>query len=140
MKVTLRKVLKKDWDYILKLRNEPNFSKFFYNQKKISKKEHYNYLEKQKKNSGFVNWIISYGKKDVGYVRILDEDVSIMIDQKFHSKGIGVNALKILEENAKNLSIKKLIGKMMIDNKSSQKIFLKNNFKLKMYWYEKQLS
>jgi len=139
MKVTLRKVLKKDWDYILNLRNDPRFSPFFYNQKKITKKEHYQYLEKQKKNSNFFNRIICYGKKDVGYIRILDNDVSIIVDQKFHSKGIGVNALKILEENARSLGIKKLIGKVMIDNKSSQKIFLKNKYKLKMYWYEKQL-
>ena len=139
MKVTLRKVLKKDWDYILNLRNNPRFSLFFYNQKKITKKDHYEYLKKQKRNSGFVNWIICYDKKDVGYLRILDGDVSIIIDKKFHSKGIGTSALKILEENARSLGIKKLIGKIIIDNKSSQKIFLKNKYKLKMYWYEKQL-
>ena len=63
-----------------------------------------------------------------------------MIKQNYHGKGIGVAAIKLLENEAKKIGIKYLIGKMMIHNKKSQKIFLKNGFKLKMYWYEKEIS
>ena len=139
MTVSFRKVTKNDWDYILILRNNESFQLNFYEQHKISKQEHYDYLEKQENNPHFFNWIICSNNEDVGYVRILDNDVSIIIDEKYHGQGIGENAINILENEAKLLGLKKLVGKMMIDNKASEKIFLKNNFKLKMLWYEKNL-
>ena len=48
--IKLRKVFKKDWDFILQLRNSDEFKNNFYNQEVILKNEHYNYLEKQKNN------------------------------------------------------------------------------------------
>lgn len=138
-KVSLRQVTKKDWDFILKIRNAPEFRNAFYDQHTITKKKHYQYLQKQKTNPDFVNWIICYGKDDVGYVRILNNDISIMISEKFNSKGIGTKALHLVGREAKKLGIKKLVGRMMVHNKSSQKIFIKNKYKLLMYWYEKQL-
>ena len=139
MKVTLRKIRKVDWDFILELRNKEEFRSFFYTQHTITKKEHYKYLQKQKSNPAFFNWIICYGLQDVGYLRVLDNDVGIIIDTKYHNKGIGSKALKLLEKEAKRLGIKKLVGKVMIYNKSSKNIFIKNNYKLLMYWYEKDI-
>jgi len=139
MKVSLRKITKKDWDYILKIRNKKEFRPFFYTNHIISKKEHYEYLQKQKTNPSFFNWIISYDDKDAGYLRILDNDVSIMVEKKYQGKGIGTKALDLVEKEAKKLGIKKLVGRIMVKNKSSKKIFTKNNFKLKMYWYEKKI-
>ena len=110
-----------------------------YNQKHISKKEHYSYLSKQLQNPNFVNWIICSDSQNIGYVRILDNDVSIMIEEKFHSKGIGTNALKLMESEAKKLKIKKLVGRIFVNNKKSEKIFVKNKYKLKMFWYEKEI-
>jgi RimJ/RimL family protein N-acetyltransferase len=137
--IKLRKVSKNDWRYILELRNNKKFRSFFYNQHIISEQEHLNYLKKQKLNSKFFNWIICYGVQNAGYIRILDNDISIIIDPKFQKIGIGTKALKLLEIEAKKKGIKKLIGRVMIHNLNSKKIFLKNNYKLKMYWYEKEL-
>lgn len=139
LKVSLRKVLKKDWNFILNLRNNEKYRDFFYSAGKITKKDHFDYMIKQKSNPNFVNWIICYGKSDVGYVRIFDNDVSIMLDDKFRNKGIGSIALELLEIEAKKLHISKLVGRVMIDNKSSKKIFEKNNYKLRMYWLEKKI-
>jgi RimJ/RimL family protein N-acetyltransferase len=139
MKVSLRRILKKDWNYILNLRNNDKFRENFYQQHKISKTEHFEYLNKQKSNPNFFNWIICYGKNDVGYIRILDNDVSIIIDEKFHNRDIGSKSLKLLEIEAKSLGITKLVGRVMYENKSSKKIFQKNNYKLKMYWLEKEI-
>jgi len=137
--VSLRRILKKDWNYILNLRNNDKFRENFYQQHKISKTEHSEYLIKQKSNPKFFNWIICYGKNDVGYIRILDNDVSIIIDEKFHNRDIGSKSLKVLEIEAKSLGITKLVGRVMYENKSSKKIFQKNNYKLKMYWFEKEI-
>jgi RimJ/RimL family protein N-acetyltransferase len=139
MKIKIRSVDASDWDFILSLRNDERFNKFFYTNEQISKKSHYQYMKKQKINPNFSNWIICYGKNDVGYVRILDNDVSIMIQEKYHGQGIGVNTLSLIEIEAKKLGIKKLVGRIMIDNISSKRIFEKNNYKLKMYWLEKEI-
>ena len=57
---SLRKVEDSDWDFILNLRNEPDFRRNFYNQHEISQKEHYDYLNKQKINPDFYHWIIDH--------------------------------------------------------------------------------
>jgi len=140
MGISLKIVKEEDWDFVLDLRNEKDFRKYFQNQKHIEKNEHYEYLNKQKNNPNFFNWIICDNSDDVGYVRILDNDVSIMIKPSHHGKGIGTDAMRLVEIEAQKLGIKYLIGKMMIFNKKSEKIFVNNGFELKMYWYEKQIS
>tara|TARA_B110001454_G_C12487946_1_gene337188 strand:- start:60 stop:395 length:336 start_codon:yes stop_codon:yes gene_type:complete len=110
-----------------------------YTKHKITKSEHYEYLKKQKRNQNFVNWMICLDSKNVGYVRVLDNDVSIMIEKKYHGKGIGTTTILLLEKEAKKFGIKKLVGRVMIDNEKSKQIFLNNDYKLKMYWYEKKL-
>lgn len=140
MKISLRKVKKSDWDYILKLRNSKEFRRYFYQKHTISKKEHYDYLQRQESNPDFYNRIICYDNNDVGYIRILANDVGIIVEPKFHNKGIGTKAVQLIEKEAKKLGIRKLVGKVMVDNKTSEKIFIKNRYKLLMYWYEKDLN
>jgi len=103
LNIQLRKVTKEDWDYILRLRNSKYVQPYMYTKHRISKSEHYEYLKKQNRNPNFVNWIICIDSKNVGYIRVLDNDVSIMIEKKFHSKGIGTQALEILEKEAKKI-------------------------------------
>lgn len=138
-KISLVKVNREDWDYIFELRNNPNFKNFFYDQHKITKTEHYKYLQQQKNNKNFFNWIISLDNTKVGYVRILNNDVSIIVDPQFHDEGIGTKTLKLLEKEAKKEKIEKLIGRIMVHNKKSARIFENNGYKLLMYWYEKKL-
>lgn len=138
MIINLRKTKISDWDYILSLRNQ-SFKNFYLQDKPLTKKEHYAYLKKQKTNPKFFNWIISKNKKNVGYVRLLNNDVSIIIDKKYQDMHIGTNALKLLEEEAKNLGLNKLVAMILINNKQSKKIFLKNNYKLKQWWFEKDI-
>lgn len=139
MVVSLRKVKREDWDFILKLRNNKESSRNFYDHHIISKKEHYAYLKKQKRNPNFINRIICLDSNDVGYIRILDGDISIMIQKKRSNKGIGTKALRLMEKEAKKVGITKLIGRVMTFNKNSQKIFEKNDYKLHMFWYEKDI-
>ena len=104
----LRKVNVEDWDFILKIRNEEKYRMYFYEQKKISKEEHYEYLKKMSTNSNFFNWIICYDSKDVGYIRILNEDISIMMDLEFNGKGLGTKALKLVENKARENGMRTL--------------------------------
>jgi len=138
LKIQLRSAEKKDWDVILTLRNK--FFTNFYNQDKpLKKDEHYQYLEKQKTNPKFNHWMIVNESDILGYVRILDNDIGIMIKEEYQGKGIASQALEIAEEYAREMGIKKLVALVKFGNDSSKKIFLKNNYDLKMYWLEKQI-
>lgn len=140
MEIKLQKVKKSDWNYILKLRNFDEFRENFYQKKTISKSKHFEYLKQQQQNPTFFNWIIFVDGKKAGYIRILDSDIGIIIDKDFQNMGIGTVALVLVENEARKLGLTKLIGKIMIHNKSSEKIFKKNNYKLLMRWYEKELN
>jgi len=140
MKINLRNISKFDWDYILYLRNE-NFKNSFYEQKKpIQQQEHHDYMKKQFSNPNFHHWIATDGKNNLGYIRILDQDISILVGKKFQTKGIGTIMLKLVEEKAKNLHIKKLKAIVLPENEISKKIFVKNDYSLKMNIFEKILS
>lgn len=138
MAIQLRKVFKKDWDFILSLRNQ-FYDSFYQQNKPIAKKDHYLYLTKQISNPNFHHWIIEQRNKKIGYVRIKGEDVGIMVNKDFQYHGVGTETLKLVEKEAKKIGITKLIALVKITNKESKKIFLKNNYELKMNWYEKKI-
>jgi RimJ/RimL family protein N-acetyltransferase len=96
-------------------------------------------MENQTKNNNFHQWIITHNNEDAGYVRLLDSDVSIMVDKEYQNKGIASVALSLLEKEAKTLGIKKLVALVAPENKSSEKIFRKNNYTLKLNLFEKDL-
>jgi|SaaInlStandDraft_2_1057019.scaffolds.fasta_scaffold221132_1 RimJ/RimL family protein N-acetyltransferase len=139
MEILIKPVSQKDWDFIYHLRTNKNFENNFYTKSSFSRDDHYSYLSKQEQSSNFFHWMIISEEENVGYVRILDHDVSIMIDEKYQSKGIGQRALELVEIEAKNVGLNKLVGRMMINNESCKKIFEKNGFNLLMYWFEKEI-
>ena len=137
--IALREVDKNDWDFVLELRNSSY--EFFYKQKKpLEKTEHYQYMEKQSGNPNFHQWIITLDQNDVGYVRILENDIGIMIQKNYQNKGIATKALSLAEIKAKELGLTKLIALVNKDNESSKKIFENNDYVLSMFWLEKEIS
>ena len=108
MEIKLREVCKEDWDYILQLRNSFFKDDFLEQQKVLTKKEHYEYMEKQKSNTNFYQWVSFDGEKNVGYIRLLEDDVSVIVDQKFQNKGIGTIMLALMEKEAKKIGLKKI--------------------------------
>ena len=138
--IKLRDVKETDWDFILELRNEKEYRKNFDDQHTISREEHYEYLSKQLNNPRFFNQIICDDERDVGYIRILDNDVSIIVDKKYHKKGVGTKALELIEPKAKEKGFRKLVGRILIHNEQSKRIFEKNGYDLRMWWLEKNLS
>ena len=139
MDITLRDVKQADWDFILELRND-FYSNFYQQTKPLLKKEHYEYMEKQKINPQFHHWIIEYQNKMAGYVRIHGQDIGIMVKKEYQNKGVASESLKQLEKKAHQLGVPKLVAMVKVENESSKTIFLKNNYKLKMYWLEKEIS
>jgi len=139
MTTYIREVHQKDWDYILNLRNNEKIRKFMNNNRIISKDEHYQYLQNQSSNQKFLNRIICYNSEDVGYIRILDGDISIFVNPIFHGKGIATKALALIESDAKKFGFQKLIGKVLTENLQSKQIFLNNGYIHTKNWLEKKL-
>ena len=139
MKIDLKKVTEGDWDFILNLRNDFYVNSFYEQKKPIEKKEHYEYMNKQATNPNFHQWIAVNDNLPIGYIRILDCDINIMVDKKFQNKGVGTMMLELVEEKAKNLGLRKLQARVLIENKNSLKLFEKNNFKTKINLFEKEL-
>ena len=139
MGIQLRKVTKSDWDFVLELRNN-DFQYFYEQNAPIPKKSHYKYMENHVDDTNFHQWIISLNSDNVGYVRILNEDVGIMIKKEFQGKGIATKALEILEREAVSLGIKKLVALVHPENLNSERIFKKNGYNLKLYKLEKVLT
>ena len=96
-------------------------------------------MGKQEKNPNFHQWMAVSDNEIVGYIRILDSDISILVLPQHHNKGIGTIMLQLVEHEAKKLGIKKLRGLVRTNNIGSQNIFQKNDYDLKMYWFEKNL-
>ena len=139
MKIKLIDVNEEHWNFILSLRNA-FFEHSFYEQKHaISKDEHYEYMKKQTTNPNFHQWIAASDGLPIGYMRILDHDINIMVDKKFQNKGVGTIMLKLVEEKAKKLGLKKLEARVLTENQNSLKLFQKNDFQIKMNQLEKKL-
>ena len=139
MEIILKSVERQDWDFIYDLRTNPSSKNNFYTKKSFSKDEHYSYLSKQEQSSDFFHWMIVSENQNIGYIRIFNNDISIMISRQYQNKGIGSQALEFVEKEAKTLGINKLVGRVMLDNESSKKIFEKNGYKILMYWLEKDI-
>jgi len=137
--LSFRTVKKNDWEFILKLRNESY--KYFKEQKsKIKFEEHIEYMKKQTSNPNFFHWIITNNIEDIGYIRILEEDISFMMKKEFQNKGFGTESLKLLLKQDR--IPEKLIGRVDIKNLASIRAFEKAGFKktgieLKMLTFEK---
>ena len=139
MTIILKSVERKDWDFIYDLRTDQNYQNNFYHKNSFSLEEHYSYLSKQEQSSDFFHWMIVSDNQNIGYIRILNNDISIIVSKQYQNKGIGSQALDLVEKEAKELGINKLVGRVMLDNTSSKKIFEKNGYKIIMYWLEKDI-
>ena len=139
MDIHLRSCTKDDWNVILNLRNQFYSGSFFTQDKPLTKAEHYQYMNKQSTNSDFHQWIAMKNDVIVGYIRILDLEINILVVKEYQNKGIGTQMLQLLEVEAKKLKIEKIRGTVREDNIASKQLFEKNNYVLKSYLFEKSL-
>ena len=137
--IKFRQVEANDWDFILDLRNR-FYNSFEQQDSPLSRDEHVRYMEKQTKNPNFEQWIIQddENQNEIGYIRVLDSDVSILIKTEFQGMGYGKEILLQLDQQLK--SSKKLVARIISHNISSIKAFEKAGYKLKTLVYEKDIT
>ena len=113
MKVRIRKVSKNDWEFILKLRNQSRMS--FHDTSIVDWDTHVSYMDKITNNPTDHQWIVVSDDKDVGYIKIVNNDLGSNLLSEYRRKGIGSAAYKLVFEEAKKLGFKKLLAEVKID-------------------------
>ncbi|MBA3750500.1 MAG: GNAT family N-acetyltransferase [Nitrosopumilus sp.] len=130
MNVEIRSVTSDDWQFILDIRNEKEVRDASLNDEIISKETHQKYMKKlEERTTNVYQRIILYNKQTVGYVKVVDEEISYMIMKEFRGKGIGSQFFVIVFKELKELGITKIRASIRIDNVSSLNLGQKMGYK-----------
>tara|TARA_B110000114_G_C14808615_1_gene283773 strand:- start:39 stop:494 length:456 start_codon:yes stop_codon:yes gene_type:complete len=133
-KLKLRNLNQNDNDLLFKWANLKSVIKNSIRKKKLKKKNHNYWFDKQLKLTENITKIITLEDVPIGVVRLDKKKgnyyINYLIAPKFRKKGYGYRSLKffllLLKRKTKNLQIIALVKK---DNDPSIKIFDKLNFK-----------
>ena len=143
MKLTFKKVTKKDFNYLLRLRKETMNEHFQNLGIQVSKTEHIERIMYHFKNA----LIIFYGEEKVGLLKLAEnntqvEILQIQIDKKSQGKGIGQKIINEVIEIAfnknKKVTLSVLKGNKAINlyERSGFKVFTENNQSIQMIAYK----
>ena len=133
MKIKIKKASINDASFFYELRNEKSARKNFFNTKNIKYNDHLKWYEKKikKKNTIFLV-ALSNNSEKIGTVRYetnkIFTDISINISKKFRNLGFGSKIIKESEKFLKKKTI--IISRIRSNNKSSIKIFKRNNYNI----------
>ena len=108
-----------DADFMLELKNYEETRQFaIASHEEIKKDDHYKWLEK---NLQYFQVIIDHLDRDVGAVRIQDDEISIWVDRKFRKQGIATRALRDISDWG-------MTAKIVNGNVSSMRAFIAAEF------------
>ena len=133
MNVELKPVEKKDWKFILHLRNQEDVRLACHNTSIIDDETHLKYMQKMEANPNFFQWIITYNKKDVGYIKIDGLVFGSMLLNEYRGEGIGKQAYALVFKEAKKLGLTKLTAQVKMDRETSIE------FEMKTGWIKKEI-
>lgn len=131
LNIKLRSVKKKDFDFILKIRNEEETRQACHDTSVISTEIHQNYMEKISNDKNCFQWIITLDKLDIGHVKIINEEFGYMIKKEYRGKGIGSKTFELVCKQAEKMGMKKLYVTIKINQSIPLKIALKIGFEQK---------
>ena len=131
MKFKIRKASIKDAIFFYELRNEKSARKNFFNKKNIKYNDHLKWYKKKIKRKNAIFLVaLSNNSEKIGTVRYetnkIFTDISINISKKFRNLGFGSKIIKESEKFLKKKTI--IISRIRSNNKSSIKIFKRNNY------------
>jgi len=126
-KLKLVKCKKKYWEFVRKLRIDERVIAGFIKQNKISKKDQEAYMIKRSMNFR----ICLCNGEPAGFVRVIEDDISVCTHPSFQKKGIGKFMINQIQKEFENV-----YAKIKIDNTASKKLFESCGFELKYFIYE----
>ena len=130
--IKIRKVIEADWDFILKIRNQPSSRIAFHDTSVASIDIHREYMIKLRDDPNSFQWIILCDKKPVGYIKIVNSELGSVLLDGYKGKGIGTKAYELVFLEAKELGLKKLIATVKVDRPTSLR------FEEKLGWIKKK--
>ena len=133
MNVEIKPVEKKDWEFILQLRNQEDVRLACHDTSIIDGKTHFEYMQKMKTNPNFFQWMITYNQKNVGYIKIVNLEFGSMLLNDYRGKKIGKQAYALVFEEAKKLGLTKLTAQVKINRETSLE------FEMKTGWIKKEI-
>ena len=133
MNVELRRVEKKDWGFILHLRNQEEVRLASHDTSIIGDETHLKYMQEMTADRKIFHWIITYNKKDVGYIKIGDLEFGSMLLNDYRGRGIGKLAYALVFKEAKKLGLTKLTAQVKMDRETSIE------FEMKTGWIKKEI-
>ena len=131
MKIGIRKVSKKDWEFILHLRNQEEVRLASHDTSIIDDETHLKYMQEMTVDKKKIHWIITYNKKDVGYIKIGDLEFGSMLLNDYRGRGIGKLAYALVFKEAKKLGLTKITAQVKINRETSLE------FEMKTGWVKK---
>ena len=131
MKIGIRKVSKKDWEFILHLRNQEEVRLASHDTSIIDDETHLKYMQEMTADKKKFHWIITYNKKDVGYIKIGDLEFGSMLLNDYRGRGIGKLAYALVFKEAKKLGLTKITAQVKINRETSLE------FEMKTGWVKK---
>lgn len=126
--IKLQPVKKEDWEFILKLRNDPTVRVACHDTSTISIQKHVKYMAKIDNLPTAYQWIVTCDGKQIGHTKIIDHEFGYMLDESFRGKGIGTQIYKLIFLEAKKLGINKLHDTIKIEEKIPLRVALKVGF------------
>ena len=133
MNVELRRVEKKDWGFILHLRNQEEVRLASHDTSIIGDETHLKYMQEMTADRKIFHWIITYNKKDVGYIKIGDLEFGSMLLNDYRGRGIGKLAYALVFKEAKKLGLTKITAQVKINRETSLE------FEMKTGWVKKSI-
>ena len=131
MSVEIKSVEKKDWEFILHLRNQEKVRLASHDTSIIDDETHLKYMQKMTVDKKKFHWIITYNKKDVGYIKIGDLEFGSMLLNDYRGRGIGKLAYALVFKEAKKLGLTKITAQVKINRETSLE------FEMKTGWVKK---
>jgi RimJ/RimL family protein N-acetyltransferase len=137
-KITIRYPLVKDAKRLLEIFNNPNFIYINISAKSVADEIRWIKARPQKRKDNHEwNYAIIYGDKIIGSIgiKINQEqkfigEIGYYVDEKYWGKGIAAQAVKLAEqEGFKKLGLSRIEIIMCLENKASEKVAIKNNYK-----------
>ena len=132
--IMFRKISMNDCDMMYAWANDELVRKNSFNSQKIDYESHKTWFQSKINDSNSIIYIVLNNNLPVGQIRIDVEGetgiINYSIDVKYRGKGLGSKSLELIKDTVKDdcLKLKKLVGKVKIDNIPSQKAFEKANY------------
>jgi len=129
--VKLREIKEADWDFLVKIRNEPEVREASINTSYFTKEEYIKYITNQLKQSeNNRHWILMFENEMIGHTKIINQQFGYIIKKEYRNRGLAKEVMRLVFEESKKLGIKKIYYITKVTQPISLWVSIKNGFQM----------